>query len=73
MAAGPEVLVPLGGLGHDQVEAMGMEIMLFFALNGEDICARVSPDAGAASGRPMKLLAHMDHMHLIDPANQAVI
>jgi multiple sugar transport system ATP-binding protein len=55
------------------VEPMGMETMLFFAVNGEDICARVSPDAGAAPGRPMKLLAHMDHMHLIDPATQAVI
>ncbi len=55
------------------VEPMGMETMLFFALNGEDICARVSPDAGAAPGRPMKLLAHMDHMHLIDPDTQAVI
>jgi len=52
---------------------MGLETMLFFAVNGEDICARVSPDSGAAPGRPMKLSAHMDHMHLIDPATQAVI
>jgi len=55
------------------VEPMGLETMLFFAVNGEDICARVSPDSGAAPGRPMKLSAHMDHMHLIDPATQAVI
>ena len=33
---------------------------------GTEVCGRVSPNAGAREGAPMKLAAHLDNMHLID-------
>ena len=45
---------------------MGMETLVHFQMNGTDVCGRVSPGAGAESGRRMKLAADLDNMHLID-------
>jgi multiple sugar transport system ATP-binding protein len=47
-------------------EPMGMETLVHFRVNGTDVCGRVSPDAHAESGRNMKLVADINHMHLID-------
>jgi multiple sugar transport system ATP-binding protein len=54
-------------------EPMGMETMVFFRINGLDVCARVSPSAGAREGAPMRLAASLDNMHLIDDATGQVI
>src|SRR6195256_4864602 len=54
-------------------EPMGMETMVFFRVNGLDVCARVSPSAGAREGAPMRLAASVDNMHLIDDATGRVI
>ena len=54
-------------------EPMGMETLVFFRVNGLDVCARVSPNAGAREGAPMRLAASLDHMHLIDDATGRVI
>ena len=54
-------------------EPMGMETLVFFRVNGLDVCARVSPNAGAREGAPMRLAASVDHMHLIDDATGRVI
>ena len=57
----------------DVVEPMGMETMVYFAVNGTEVCARVAPEAAAAPGQPMQLYANLDHMHLIDPATELVL
>src|SRR5215470_15116092 len=57
-----EFSVPL-----DVVEPMGMETMVYFTVNGTEICARVDPSSASASGQPMRLYANLNHMHLIDP------
>jgi len=57
----------------DVVEPMGMETMVFFTLNGVEICGRVDPASASAPGEPMRLYANLDHMHLIDPANDLVL
>jgi multiple sugar transport system ATP-binding protein len=57
----------------DVVEPMGMETMVFFGVNGTEICARVTPDAAKAPGQPMRLYANLNHMHLIDPATDLVL
>jgi multiple sugar transport system ATP-binding protein len=57
----------------DVVEPMGMETMVFFTVNGQEICGRVDPGAAAAPGETMRLYAHMNHMHLIDPASGEVL
>ncbi|HET7911241.1 MAG TPA: TOBE domain-containing protein, partial [Pseudolabrys sp.] len=57
----------------DVVEPMGMETMVFFSINGTEICSRVEPSSAGDAGSKMRLYANVDHMHLIDPATGAVI
>ena len=57
----------------DVVEPMGMETLVYFAINGTDVCGRVNPNAGAAEGRAMKLRADLNNMHLIDDTNGKVL
>ncbi|HEX6841628.1 MAG TPA: sn-glycerol-3-phosphate ABC transporter ATP-binding protein UgpC [Stellaceae bacterium] len=66
--AGAEFSMPL-----DVVEPMGMETMVYFNIGDTEICARVSPEAAAAPGERMRLMADMRHMHLIDPESERVI
>jgi multiple sugar transport system ATP-binding protein len=68
-----------GGHGHDftitldVVEPMGMETMVFFKINGSEVCGRVEPSAARGAGENMTLRANLDHMHLIDPATNLVV
>jgi multiple sugar transport system ATP-binding protein len=57
----------------DVVEPMGMETMVYFTINGTEICGRVEPKSAGDAGAAMRLHANIDHMHLIDPASGAVI
>jgi multiple sugar transport system ATP-binding protein len=57
----------------DVVEPLGMETMVFFTVNGQEICARVDPAAAKGPGEPMRLAANVEHMHLFDPATDAVL
>ena len=57
----------------DITEAMGMETMVYFTVDGQEVCGRVDPGSAAGPGEPMKLYANMDRMHLIDPATNLVI
>jgi len=57
----------------DVVEPMGMETMVFFTLGNTEICSRVEPSAASGPGQPMLLYANLNHMHLIDPANDQVL
>ena len=54
-------------------EPMGMETQVYFSVNGFEVCGRVNPDAGAAPGQPMKLVADLRQMHLIDAASGRVL
>jgi multiple sugar transport system ATP-binding protein len=66
--AGAEFAVPV-----DVVEPMGMETMVYFNIDGTEICARVSPESAMAPGERMRLMADMRHMHLVDPESDRVI
>jgi multiple sugar transport system ATP-binding protein len=67
------------GSGHefsitlDVVEPMGMDTMVFFKVDGIEVCGRVEPSAAKGPGETMQLLANLDHMHLVDPTTNAVI
>jgi multiple sugar transport system ATP-binding protein len=65
---GNEFIVPL-----DVVEPMGMETIVFFTVQGTEVCARVDPTAAKSAGEPMRLAANLDHMHLIDPKTDLVL
>ena len=54
-------------------EPMGMETMVFFLLEGTELCGRVNPNAGAQSGKRMTLVADLGNMHLIDDASGRVL
>jgi len=57
----------------DVVEPMGMETMVFFTVQGTEVCARVTPEAATGPGQPMRLYGNLDHMHLIDPETGQVL
>src|SRR5476651_316680 len=57
----------------DVVEPMGMETLVYFTINGVEICGRVNPTAGATAERSMKLRADLSNMHLIDDATGKVL
>ena len=54
-------------------EPMGMETLVYFGINGVEVCGRVNPNAGAQAGQRMRLVADLDHMHLIDNASGKVL
>jgi multiple sugar transport system ATP-binding protein len=57
----------------DVIEPMGMETMVFFGINGAEVCARVEPTSVPAPGEAMPLYANLNHMHLIDPETDLVL
>src|SRR5947209_5520140 len=57
----------------DVTEPMGMETLVYFPLNGTQVCGRVNPNAGARDGAPLRLAADLNNMHLIDEASGQVI
>ena len=57
----------------DVVEPMGMETMVYFLVDGVEVCGRVDPAAAGTMGEPMRLVADVNQMHLIDPRTELVI
>jgi multiple sugar transport system ATP-binding protein len=57
----------------DVVEPMGMETMVYFTVDGQEVCGRVDPESAVGPGQPMRLYADMNRMHLIDPQSGAVL
>jgi multiple sugar transport system ATP-binding protein len=57
----------------DVVEPMGMETMVYFIVEGVEVCGRVNPAAARGAGETMTLVADLNHMHLIDPTTDQVI
>jgi multiple sugar transport system ATP-binding protein len=57
----------------DVVEPMGMETMVYFIVEGVEICGRVNPNAAGNAGETMPLVADLNHMHLIDPRTDLVL
>jgi len=57
----------------DVVEPMGMETMVYFRLDGAEVCGRVEPGSVTAAGQPMRLSADLNQMHLIDPQTDLVL
>jgi multiple sugar transport system ATP-binding protein len=57
----------------DVVEPMGMETMVYFAIDGIEVCGRVDPPSAGNVGEKMRLVADLRHMHLIDRESDEVI
>jgi len=54
-------------------EPLGMETLVFFGLNGAEVCARTNPAANLQPGKRAELLADLRHMHLIDRSSGRVL
>jgi multiple sugar transport system ATP-binding protein len=57
----------------DVTEPMGMETLVYFALEGAQVCGRVSPNSAACAGAPLRLAADLNNMHLLNEMTGAVI
>ncbi len=57
----------------DVVEPMGMETMVYFGINGTEVCGRVDPAHAGGPGERVQLQANLAHMQLIDPKTGAVL
>jgi multiple sugar transport system ATP-binding protein len=57
----------------DVTEPMGMETLIYFTLEGAQICGRVNPNAGARAGSPLRLSVDLNNMHLLNEGTGAVI
>jgi multiple sugar transport system ATP-binding protein len=57
----------------DVTEPMGMETLIYFTLEGAQICGRVNPGAGAHDGAPLRLAVDLNNMHLLNEVTGAVI
>jgi multiple sugar transport system ATP-binding protein len=57
----------------DVVEPMGMETMVYFVVEGTEVCGRVNPIAAGNVGETMRLVADLSQMHLIDPRTEQVL
>jgi multiple sugar transport system ATP-binding protein len=57
----------------DVVEPMGMETMVYFLVQGTEVCGRVDPAVAGKPGETMPLVADLNHMHLIDPQTDQVL
>jgi multiple sugar transport system ATP-binding protein len=57
----------------DVTEPMGMETLVYFTLEGTQVCARVSPNAGASEGAPIRLAVDLNNMHLLNEGTGVVL
>jgi len=57
----------------DVVEPMGMETMVYFLVDGVEVCGRVNPAAAGKAGETMPLVADLNQMHLSDPRTDVVL
>jgi len=57
----------------DVTEPMGMETLVYFTLEGMQMCGRVSPAAGAREGAPLRLAVDLNNMHLLNEGTGAVL
>src|SRR6186713_1177430 len=50
----------------DVTEPMGMETLIYFTMEGAQVCGRVNPNAGARDGAPLRLAVDLNNMHLLN-------
>jgi multiple sugar transport system ATP-binding protein len=57
----------------DVTEPMGMETLIYFTLEGKQVCGRVNPNACARDGGALRLAVDLNNMHLLNEVTGAVI
>ncbi len=57
----------------DVTEPMGMETLIYFTLEGSQVCGRVNPNVSARDGGPLRLAVDLNNMHLLNEASGVVL
>jgi multiple sugar transport system ATP-binding protein len=57
----------------DVTEPMGMETLVYFTMEGTQVCGRVNPNAGARDGALLRLAVDLNNMHLLNEVTGVVI
>jgi multiple sugar transport system ATP-binding protein len=57
----------------DVIEPMGMETLIYFLIEGQEVCGRVNPNAGARAGAPLRLAVDLNNMHLLNEVTGVVL
>jgi len=57
----------------DVTEPMGMETLIYFTIEGAEVCGRVNPNAGAREGAPLRLAVDLNNMHLLNEVTGVVL
>jgi len=57
----------------DVTEPMGMETLVYFIVDGVEVCGRVNPNAGARDGAPLRLAMDLNNMHLLNEVTGVVL
>ena len=57
----------------DVTEPMGMETLIYFTVEGSQVCGRVNPNAGAQDGAPLRLAVDLNNMHLLNEVTGVVL
>jgi multiple sugar transport system ATP-binding protein len=57
----------------DVTEPMGMETLVYFTLEGTQVCGRVNPNAGAQDGAPLRLAVDLNNIHLLNETTGVVL
>ena len=57
----------------DVTEPMGMDTLVHFQVSGTEVCGRVNPAAATRAGSRAKLVADLNHMHLIQDETGKVL
>ncbi|MCA6113892.1 sn-glycerol-3-phosphate ABC transporter ATP-binding protein UgpC [Bradyrhizobium sp. WSM 1738] len=57
----------------DVTEPMGMETLIYFTLEGTQVCGRVNPNADAHDGAPFRLAVDLNNMHLLNEVTGVVL
>ena len=50
-----------------------METLIYFPMEGTQVCGRVNPNAGARDGGPLRLAVDLNNMHLLNEVTGAVL
>jgi multiple sugar transport system ATP-binding protein len=57
----------------DVIEPMGMETLVYFKIDGSELCGRVDPKTPVEPGAPTQLAADLNNMHIIDETTGRVV
>ena len=57
----------------DVIEPMGSETLIYFTMEGAQICGKVNPNVDVQAGKPVRLAVDLNNMHLLNEGTGAIV